>query len=74
MLKSQLKCTILNSPEPVELVGMLKSQQCKQNHDLNALTTPEPVELVSSTTKIFNSPEPVELVGMLKSQLKCTIS
>jgi hypothetical protein len=63
---------ILILTEPVELVGMLKSQpnvsyshwtsgvggnaKIKQMHDILILT------------------EPVELVGMLKSQLKCTIS
>jgi hypothetical protein len=35
MLKSQLKCDILILTEPVELVGMLKSQQM---HDILILS------------------------------------
>jgi hypothetical protein len=64
---------ILILTEPVELVGMLKSQQM---HDILILT--EPVELVGmlkSQPNDVNSPfTPPVLVGMLKSQLKCTIS
>jgi hypothetical protein len=58
---------ILILTEPVELVGMLKSQQM---HDILILT--EPVELVGmlkSQLKCTILTLPVELVGMLKSQL-----
>jgi predicted ATP-grasp superfamily ATP-dependent carboligase len=56
--------------EPVELVGMLKSQQM---HDILLN------QWVGGNAKITTNArylltEPVELVGMLKSQLKCTIS
>jgi hypothetical protein len=63
---------ILILTEPVELVGMLKSQQM---HDILILT--EPVELVGMLKSQPNDAtllSRTRLVGMLKSQLKCTIS